>query len=99
MHIGFRALKSSKCIRHHHSQHLSAENSAEDVRVQPVDGLKSAVAELKPSGHHRSIITPESHPASFQANAQKVLIRRNVQGSAVVTEAAISGWNSGQKGP
>jgi len=26
----------------HHFQHLLAENSAEDVRVQPADGLKSA---------------------------------------------------------
>ena len=39
---------------HHHFQHLSAENSATDVRVQPADGLKSDVV---------SAPTPLSHQA------------------------------------
>ena len=42
-------------LLHHHFQHLLAEDSAEDVRVQPADGLKSAVLSAPTSLRHQPV--------------------------------------------
>ncbi len=47
--------EAEAALLHHHFQHLLAEDSAEDVRVQPADGLKSAVLSPPTSLRHQAV--------------------------------------------